>query len=281
MRRRAALSDPLPRGEALLSALADAAMPAIAARDVAIVVAHPDDETIGCGAQLPRLRGALLIVLTDGAPRNAIGARAHGFATAEAYAKCRARELADALDIAGNPLLRVASLGVPDQQAACAMGLITRRLTTLFARAGITVAITHAYEAGHPDHDAAAFVVHAAAAALRRAGRRLDIVEMPFYRLGPRGVVYQRFAFPWPQQEIVALTPEQSSRKLRMLRAHASQARVLAPFAVDAERFRIAPHYDFSRLPNAGRLLYERHDLGMSGVRWTALARRALARNAA
>lgn len=35
-----------------------------------IVVAHPDDETIGFGAQLCRLRDALLLHVTDGAPRD-------------------------------------------------------------------------------------------------------------------------------------------------------------------------------------------------------------------
>ena len=35
-----------------------------------IVVAHPDDETIGMGAQLCRFRDALLVQVTDGAPRD-------------------------------------------------------------------------------------------------------------------------------------------------------------------------------------------------------------------
>src|SRR5438045_805682 len=37
---------------------------------VMIVVAHPDDETIGMGAQLCRFRDALLLQVTDGAPRD-------------------------------------------------------------------------------------------------------------------------------------------------------------------------------------------------------------------
>ena len=40
---------------------------------VMIVVAHPDDETIGMGAQLCRFHDALLLEVTDGAPRDVDG----------------------------------------------------------------------------------------------------------------------------------------------------------------------------------------------------------------
>ena len=45
-----------------------------------IVVAHPDDETIALGGQINRLRDALLLHVTDGAPRDGEDARHHGFA---------------------------------------------------------------------------------------------------------------------------------------------------------------------------------------------------------
>jgi N-acetylglucosamine malate deacetylase 2 len=41
---------------------------------VAVVVAHPDDETIGCGAILRRLPLVRLVHVTDGAPRDMIDA---------------------------------------------------------------------------------------------------------------------------------------------------------------------------------------------------------------
>jgi hypothetical protein len=47
---------------------------------VMIVVAHPDDETIGMGAQLCGFHDALLLQVTDGAPRDGRDAAAHGFA---------------------------------------------------------------------------------------------------------------------------------------------------------------------------------------------------------
>ena len=40
----------------------------IDARQIAVVTAHPDDETIGCGAQLSRLSGVTVVTVTDGTP---------------------------------------------------------------------------------------------------------------------------------------------------------------------------------------------------------------------
>src|SRR4051794_11208733 len=74
------------RAPAVLQALGDPRQRRLEAFDIAVIVAHPDDETISCGAQLGRLQGVTLIVVSDGAPRNLIDAHAHGFSAAEEYA---------------------------------------------------------------------------------------------------------------------------------------------------------------------------------------------------
>lgn len=51
--------------------------------DTVIVVAHPDDEALGLGSLLPKLRRAVLIHVADGAARDMEDAGEHGFARRE------------------------------------------------------------------------------------------------------------------------------------------------------------------------------------------------------
>jgi hypothetical protein len=54
------------RVETMLGAFADGGLSPIEASDVAIIVAYPDAETIGCGDQLVRLRGVKSFPTTSG-----------------------------------------------------------------------------------------------------------------------------------------------------------------------------------------------------------------------
>jgi LmbE family N-acetylglucosaminyl deacetylase len=183
---------------AFLDLVASPDRPQITAR-VAIVLAHPDDETIGCGALLRRLLDAGLVLVTDGAPRGGDDARNAGFTDWGAYAGARRSELVEALRLAGLGPDRLTSLDIPDQAASFDLAGLARRLVPIVTSAEIV--LTHSYEGGHPDHDATAFAVHAAATLAGPSAAR--IVEMPFYRAGPDGWVLGQFA------------PAQGSRKRR------------------------------------------------------------------
>src|SRR3954453_10881984 len=148
------------------------------AERVVIAVAHPDDETIGLGAQLGRFDDALLVHITDGAPRDGHDARNYGFASVTDYAAARRRELEAALRAGEAERLRRLGLGIPDKEAWRDLAGLARRFAELLRAEKPTCVFTHAYEGGHPDHDAAAFAVHAAC---RLVASPPVIIEMPFY----------------------------------------------------------------------------------------------------
>jgi N-acetylglucosamine malate deacetylase 2 len=242
------------------------------ARRVAVAVAHPDDEAIGLGAQLTRLAGVTVIHATDGAPRRPSVAAEHGFASPAEYAVARRLELERVMMLGGVPIADRFCLGLPDQEAALNLARLARALARLFEERETEIALTHAYEGGHADHDAVAFALHAAALLRRKAGNAIEIVEMPFYHADGNGWGVQRF-LPAEQTPEVALAIPEDARpmKAEMLRSHRTQSETLKLFDMAHERFRIAPSYAFGTLPNGGALLYERYDWGMTGARWREL----------
>lgn len=260
----------------ILSSIVDPARPVIRER-VVIVVAHPDDETLGLGALLSRLVDVTLVHVTDGAPRGGEDARRHGFDHPEDYAAARRDELLAATGLAGVPADRLTCLGVPDQGVASCLADTARRLVPLIRDAEVVV--THAPEGGHPDHDATAFAVHAATKIMCHddGGRGADptgvpvVVEFPLYRLGPDGGWLRQSFADGRGAAVLRLSPAERDLKRRMIAAHWTQRETLEGFGAADEPFRAAPVYDFTEWPNGGALLYERYGWGLTGARWREL----------
>lgn len=249
--------------------------------DVMFVGAHPDDETFALGGHLPRLHRLDVVIVTDGAPHDLKDARKVGFATAEEYAAARASELREALAVAGVPEGQLVELHVPDQEAALVLPELSHRLVELFRDKKTWLVLTHAYEGGHPDHDAVAFAVHAARRLLDAAGETPPVlVEMPYYRQDANGGVAQGFADA-EGVYVAELSDEQLQRKTEIMGRHASQLRLFgrssAGFRSRNESFRLAPDYDFRQPPNEGRRLYESWGLNITGAQWQEAAEKALA----
>lgn len=240
-----------------------------------IVVAHPDDETIAIGGQMPRVRDALLLHVTDGAPRDGEDARRHSFTAAADYAMARRQELAAALMAGEAAGMRLAALDIPDKQAFLDLAGLARRLIKLLAQECAAAVLTHAYEGGHPDHDAAAFAVHAACHCLG-AEYQPAIIEMPFYHACDGQMICGRFLGGEAEERIVPLAERDLRRKQRMVDCFATQREMLRQFPLTPERFRLAPSYDFREPPHPGLLLYEMFGWGVSGTEWRRRASHAL-----
>jgi LmbE family N-acetylglucosaminyl deacetylase len=245
---------------------------------ILIVAAHPDDETIGLGAQLCRFDDALLVHITDGAPRDGRDAMAHGFTSLADYATARRRELTAALEAGGAAHLRTVCLGIVDQEAMHHLVSLTERLRDLLERESPHVVITHAYEGGHPDHDAATFAVHAAC---RLATEQPALLDMALYHRRDGRLVSGEFlpaaAHAQDRGATIALSEDDRQRKQRMMDCFVTQRWLLVQLDTGVERFRTAPDYDFAAAPHPGELHYETLGWGITGLEWRRYAAAALA----
>jgi LmbE family N-acetylglucosaminyl deacetylase len=240
--------------------------------EILILAAHPDDETVGAAAVIWQAERLTLAHVTDGCPASLADARAAGCETSAQYAELRQAELADALGHAGKARIRRARLGFVDQRCAHGLCDLTEAILQLIEECSPNVLITHAYEGGHPDHDATAFAAHQALK--RLPGWRMPLlVEMACYHSGSGEIQCGQF-LPGPDCEELELQFDAGQRLLKqaMLKCFRSQLGAFHYIATHGERYRPAPNYDFSLPPHPGALHYEKSSLGVKGAEWRELA---------
>lgn len=247
---------------------------------VALVVAHPDDETLGIGARMACLRHLVLIHLTDGAPRTPGLPGSEDGPRRAAVAAERSRELDRALAALGATPRRRTAYGYSDQESIVHLSEIVARLRDDLAR--VAFVVTHAYEHGHPDHDTAALAVHMACALLAGSGVQVPIIEFPSYHLRRDGACFGAF---WParghRQWIAKLDLRERERKIHALACFASQREMLRNFPVDVERFRRAPAYDFRQPAPPPFAWYDQRKWPVDCRGWRESARQGLMQMAA
>lgn len=245
-----------------------------------IIVAHPDDESIGAGARLRKLGDAWVVDVTDGAPRDVECARRHGYDTPEEYAAARRTELENAMALAGLPLERLIRLDFADGEVTMRLAELCLKVTELIDTMDPDVVLTHPYEGGHTDHDATAFAVHLACGVLSREGITPPaILELALYNAQNGSKVLQQFvphARADKGQLLVRLTAAERALKQAIFDCFKSQRSVLSGFSTEFEKFRPAPRYEFTQPPHAGILNYERYGDPDRGKSWRAQAERVL-----
>ena len=274
------------RTELLLGSLAHSDVPdAGKAERLLLLVAHPDDETIGASAVLGRWPGAMVVYLTDGAPRDPQFRSPYVSGSRELYACVRAEEAASALALVNISPERIVFLSGVDQEAIFHVRQIVEEWVPIVREFKPSVIITHAYEGGHPDHDTAAQVARVGAQiAARQTDSHPDLVEMTGYYAfeGKRMTGQFLNAPPLATSHIEAgvqlkMSIEERKRKARMLGCYVSQWHVLSDFPLEPEKLRPAPLYDFTRPPHEGPLWYETLRWPVTGALWRELAAQVLA----
>lgn len=253
------------------------ANPENASLRIAVLAAHPDDETIGASSLLARFPAAV-IYLTDGAPRDSKLWSPEFRGTRDEYASVRRSEAERALAIAGVRSDQVHWLGAVDQAAIFSAGDLARSLAEVLAKFEPDVLITHPYEGGHPDHDAAALVARLSTAHLDLKQIPL-LAEMTSYHARSCQCITGEFLNGDALRDVcIEFSPAERERKRMMFAAYASQKLVLSSFGTDPERLREAPQYNFSRPPHDGKLWYECMGWQMTGEQWRAIASQSMER---
>ncbi len=231
------------------------------------VLSHPGDEAVGMGGQLGVMEDVILVHITDGAPRTRPDWKI--------YARTLRAEVLAAARIAGIPARRCVEAGLAANEASQHLVELTCYLTGLLADLQPDLVFTHAYEGGHPDHDAAAFAVHHAVQLQTRPPLLLiEFTSSPRNRfLNDEGAITR-----------APLSDEQKVLKRCMMSCLTSREFAQPAEPPQSEEFRVAPEYDFSRPPAPGPLLYEQSSPLMDGRTWRRLAghaQRMLGRNSA
>jgi LmbE family N-acetylglucosaminyl deacetylase len=227
-----------------------------------VVVAHPDDEVIACGALMQKMRQAMVVFATDGAPREEGFWRQYG--SRQAYAEARRREARHALKIAGACPIFLADHvegGIIDQELFRNLPAAIAALEKIIVQTEPASLLTLAYEGGHPDHDAACFM---AAVTGRRAV--LPVWECPLYhRNADESSALQTFPELTGGEVSLHCECPLLEKKIQMFHAYESQRPVLESFRPDYEIYRPLADYDFTRRPLPWKLNYEMWGWQMSG----------------
>lgn len=236
---------------------------------VLVLVAHADDESVGFGALLLRMREAVVVIATDGAPRDEYFWRP--FRSRENYREVRRDEARRAMGMAGvRELVMLADQDsrLEDQRLFLNLVPAYGLLKKLVERMRPESIATLAYEGGHPDHDSCSLLG-------ARLGERygVPVWEAPLYHWGYQqpgngGVEgelrVQEFLWKTGCEAELEVGAAELDRKRLMCEQYASQGNFLRTFDARRELVRPQLNYDYKLPPHQGQTNYERWQWWMS-----------------
>jgi N-acetylglucosamine malate deacetylase 2 len=243
---------------------------------VLFVVAHPDDAVAAAGARLGYCDNITILHVTDGTPRDLNSAQKSVFGNRKTFSMIRREELRAALELIEGKR-RVHSLPIAENEACYHIADVARWIVQLARKGRVQMLVTQAYEGGHPDHDACAVACRCAVDMLAQEGKQVPLLELTGYFFD--GARMRGGAFI-PRMGVAAaripLALADRQRKLAMLECFQSSPATLELLPLRAERFRVAPSYDFTAPPHTGPVLYELLDPATRSEKWRSVAHDAI-----
>jgi LmbE family N-acetylglucosaminyl deacetylase len=226
-----------------------------------VLVAHADDETVGSGMLVQRMRDPIVVFATDSAPRDEYFWR--GYPSRQSYAALRRREADQALNALGiRRMDYLASSSFVDMELFRHVPEALDALSHILRRYHPDAILTPAYEGGHPDHDTCNFIASVAAVEFG-----IGAWEMPLYHSSADSeFVPQHFIETIGDEVTPQFLPEELARKRCALAAYKSQSEILSRFVPEVEQFRPMPRHDYSLPPHPFKLTYEHWQWPITGA---------------
>jgi LmbE family N-acetylglucosaminyl deacetylase len=228
-----------------------------AGRRIFVLIAHPDDEVVGCCAAIGRARAAgaqvFGYVLTTGVPARRVlwrwQRRGYGWRVKRRLRECRA--VAELLGFAS-----MAYPSMPTRQLRTALLDARRNILRELGRLMIDTVWAPAYEGAHADHDSA----NVLAASLNEGPERASVAvyEYAEYNFYGGKIRAQTFPKELGTENVLVLTPEEIEFKRKALAVYVSARRDLGFVGIERECLRPMPTYDYAKRPHPGKLFYER-----------------------
>ncbi|MBI1274229.1 MAG: hypothetical protein GC131_09140 [Alphaproteobacteria bacterium] len=219
---------------------------------ILMLAPHPDDEVVACAAAIARARAAgaevFIYFLTTGVIAREIlwpwQRHRHDF-----FVRARRLEAEKAALALGAKI--VGGAARPTRSLRFYLHDMVNEVKWHAAKYDIDQLWVLAYEGGHPDHDAAS----GAASVLNKD---IPVLEFAAYNYCGGRACAQTFPQAGVNDTVIALTPEEQSRKRKLLRLYASEQKNLGYVGVERESFRPLPAHDYGKPPHTGTLWYAR-----------------------